>query len=104
MVESRARLSESAQATIRDTVQEVFGPRARVLLFGSRTDPEARGGDIDLLVQCPEPLPDARQRELTLVARLQTRLGDQRIDVIVEDADSEPQAIHREAHRTGIVL
>ena len=43
------RLSLSTRSTIRDTVRSVVGPDATVRLFGSRTDDDARGGDIDLL-------------------------------------------------------
>lgn len=98
------RLSERAQQTIRSTVAEVVGPEARVQLFGSRTDDTARGGDIDLLVVSDTPIPERQRAALTLVARLQRRLGDQPIDVLLVDPETALQPIHQEALRTGVPL
>ncbi|WP_019570094.1 nucleotidyltransferase domain-containing protein [Thioalkalivibrio sp. ALE11] len=98
------RLSNETRETIRTTVREVFGEEARVLLFGSRTDDAARGGDIDLLVELPQSMPDRRSRELTLVARLQRRLGDREFDVVTIDPGTTCEPIHREARRTGVPL
>lgn len=98
------RLSQHAQGVIRRTVKEIFGDQASVSLFGSRLDDAARGGDIDLLVQSPVLVKDARRKTLTLVARLQIRLGDQPIDVIYLGPDSTPQPVHEEALRTGKTL
>jgi predicted nucleotidyltransferase len=43
------RLSDSEKKVILTAVRR-FDPRARIFLFGSRTDDAKRGGDIDLLV------------------------------------------------------
>ncbi|TSE37789.1 hypothetical protein Tfont_00441 [Tepidimonas fonticaldi] len=98
------RLSETERTFIRDTVRELFGPHARVRLFGSRTDDAARGGDIDLLIECPEPLPDRAARTHRLVARLQMRLGNQRIDALVIDPTTPATPIVRVAQHTGIAI
>jgi predicted nucleotidyltransferase len=47
------RLTPEVREVIRTATQEVFGDQARVFLFGSRTDDNQRGGDIDLLVELP---------------------------------------------------
>lgn len=98
------RLSDHTRSVIRDCVAEIFGPDARIRLFGSRTDDSARGGDIDLLVELPRQDTDAQRKALTLTARLQRRLGDQRIDVLVIDPATPRQPIHAEAMRTGVRL
>jgi len=98
------RLSRQTQQTIRKTVHEIFGPYATVSLFGSRIDNTARGGDIDLLVQLAEPVEQREHKELQLVARLQIRLGDQPIDVLLLDPNTTRQSVHEEALRTGIRL
>ena len=98
------RLTPDTCRVIKESVQDVFGPTATVRVFGSRTDNEARGGDIDLLVECGEPVKDRLKKTLDLTARLQIRLGDQRIDVIVADPQTKPQSVHEVARRTGVPL
>ncbi len=98
------RLSSATRRVIRDTVHEVFGAGAEVLLFGSRTVDTRRGGDIDLLVKLPRPVDDSRRKALTLTARLQRRLGDQPIDVHVVDPETPRNAVQAEALRTGVPL
>ena len=98
------RLTPEAREIIRTTTQEVFGAQARVRLFGSRTDDNQRGGDIDLLVELPSHQSDAPKKSLTLAAGLQMRLGDQPIDVLVTDPESPLDPIHRTAAATGELI
>ncbi|MDP3332557.1 MAG: hypothetical protein Q8S55_11330 [Methylococcaceae bacterium] len=92
------------QQIIKATVQEVFGVDAQVKLFGSRTNDNARGGDIDLFVELPFCTTDIERKTLQLTARLQLRIGDQPIDVLVIDPSTQWQAIHEQASMTGISL
>lgn len=98
------RISSETRQVIKATVNEIFGDGARVLLFGSRLDDFRRGGDIDLLVDLPAPEPERQRKSLTCVARLQLRLGDQPIDLLVSDPGSPPSPVHLEALRTGVPL
>jgi hypothetical protein len=56
------RLSQLGQETMHAAVAEFFGADAVVHVFGSRVNDSARGGDIDLLVQSPEPVRIAAAR------------------------------------------
>lgn len=96
------RLSPQARAIIRNNTAALFGPEARVKLFGARTDDRLRGGDIDLLVELPCPQPDAHRKSLTLVAHPRMLLGDQPIDILVIAPETPLQLIHRQATATGI--
>jgi Nucleotidyltransferase domain. len=98
------RLSQQTQQIVRDTVREVFGLEADVKLFGSRIIDEARGGDIDLLVELPLPTTEIERKTMQLTARLQLRIGDQPIDVLVLDPSTPRQPIHEHAAMTGIKL
>lgn len=61
------RLSAGQTATILSCVRQHFGADAQVMLFGSRLDDTARGGDVDLLVESVEA-PTLRQRALATIA------------------------------------
>jgi len=98
------RLSPEARQIIKESTREIFGPDATVRVFGSRANDDARGGDIDLLVECSKPVKDRLKKSLALTASLQIRLGDQRIDVIVADPQTKPQPVHDVARRTGVAL
>ena len=98
------RLSQQTQKIIRDTVREVFGVEAHVKVFGSRINDDARGGDIDLLVELPSIMADIERKTIQLTARLQLRIGDQPIDVLVIDPSTHQQSIHEQASITGISL
>ncbi len=98
------RLSAHTQRIIRDTSQEIFGSEITVMVFGSRIDDFARGGDIDLLILSESPIVQRERKALKLVARLQIRLGDQPIDVLVLDPETTRQPVHEEALRTGVKL
>ncbi|MEJ5339501.1 MAG: hypothetical protein ACK42C_06525 [Aquificaceae bacterium] len=65
-MEGRVRLSEKTLRSIRETAEEVFGKEVEVYLFGSRTDPAERGGDIDLLIKAPMkvvPYPEGEEEK-----------------------------------------
>lgn len=98
------RLSQQTQQIIRDTVREIFGVEAKVKLFGSRINDDARGGDIDLLVELPSITAEIERKTMQLTARLQLRIGDQPIDVLVLDPSTPRQSIHEQASITGIRL
>lgn len=80
------RVSDSECRVIRDTLRE-FDPDARVFLFGSRTDDDAKGGDIDVL--CLSSRLDRHGRRRARRA-LCDRLGGQRVDLVVSASASKP--------------
>jgi predicted nucleotidyltransferase len=98
------RLSKQNAAIVKTEVEMVFGPDARVWLFGSRVDDAARGGDIDLLVEADVDREAALDKELRLYARLVRRLGDQRIDIVVHRMGTPLSPIHVSARQTGLRL
>ncbi|MES1941993.1 hypothetical protein T5B8_17221 [Salinisphaera sp. T5B8] len=98
------RLTDDQRNAIREEVTRVFGPNARVRLFGSRVDDAARGGDIDLYIESEGNAADLLDQELRLHARLLRRLGERRIDIVVHDGRHPLRSIDAEARRTGVPL
>jgi predicted nucleotidyltransferase len=98
------RISKEAQSIIYTIAHDIFGSDIRVKVFGSRLDDQARGGDIDLLIESSKPVSDARYKSLQLVARLQLLLGDQAFDVLVIDPLTDKYPVHVEALKQGVEL
>ena len=98
------RLTPEQIQIIRRTVAEIAGPKARVRLFGSRLDDQSKGGDIDLLVEMPDPVENAAVLGARLEARLERRLGGRKIDVVLAAPNIHRQSIHDLAEREGILL
>lgn len=100
------RLTPQQQYAIRTTVAETFGTEASVWLFGSRVDDNKRGGDIDLLIETN--LSDVNmivRAELAFVTKLQMKLGEQKIDVLVNyPTRNYTPPIFNIAKETGIQL
>jgi len=50
------RLNTYEIGMIRKEAASIFGDEVKVLLFGSRVNDTAKGGDVDLLVQTSDPV------------------------------------------------
>jgi len=100
----KVRLSAREIELIRATVTRLMGQDAVVRLFGSRARTDERGGDIDLLIETKQPLPNRVESACRLVGDLQVQLGDQKIDVIIVDPATREQSIHQIARQTGVIL
>lgn len=98
------RLTEQQAKTIHDTAEEMFGGDVRVYLFGSRADDTQRGGDIDLLVEVEHALENPPSAAARFAAKLQRKIGDRRIDVLIVDPQTRRQPIHEVARETGVAL
>lgn len=98
------RLSAEQAGIIRHTVEEYFHDPVTVKLFGSRLNDEARGGDIDLLVETSSSVERLAFTAADLAARLQRRLGGRRVDVVLVTPSTPEQPIHRIAREQGIGL
>ena len=96
------RLSNDSMLTIKQAVTLIFGKDAKVYLFGSRADDAKKGGDIDLYIETVY-LEAVFDKKLSLLSELRKRLGDQKIDVIVNNFTKEKD-IYKIAKNTGILL
>lgn len=98
------RLTEKQVATIKTATTDIFGPDARVWLFGSRVDNKRRGGDVDLMVEIDEPAENPVLLAARLSARVSRSMYGRRVDVVVHAPGLQEQAIHQTARDQGIRL
>ncbi len=98
------RLKQYQIEIIRRAVAELAGDAAQVSLFGSRTDDNARGGDIDLLVELPHPVDEPAWLSARVSGRISLRLGGRKVDVVLSAPNLACLPIHDEAKKQGIVL
>jgi len=98
------RITPHAREAIVRTTAELAGAGARVHLFGSRLHDHLRGGDIDLLVQCPQPVARPVWLVAQITARLQRALGERKIDVLLIDPSTVIEPVHRVAQAEGVEL
>jgi len=97
----KIRLSEKEIEIIKRSAEEIFGKGTKVYLFGSRTDPSKRGGDIDLYIK-PQVKENLFEKRIKFIIKLWEMLGEQKIDVILEkDPEREIEKI---ALKEGIEL
>jgi len=100
------RLSDKELTSIKAVTKQVFGENAMVTLFGSRIEDGKRGGDIDLLIQCDKTISrdEIYQLKLKFLVELKKRIGDQKIDVIIDAGqvnNSIFKTIEKEANPLG---
>ncbi len=76
------RLSEFQIEQIRKIARSIFGDDVKVVLFGSRVDDKARGGDIDLLIDSSHQDRMNFENKIEFLTNLKLSIGDQKIDVI----------------------
>jgi len=95
------RLTVDQTRIILHHVRQQFGVQAQVGLFGSRLDDQARGGDVDLLVET-EQAPALRQRAFATMALEQAL--NLPVDIVATQRGTQGSAFARMARSKAQVL
>ena len=98
------RLSDFEVDAIKQVVHRIAGPAAQVRLFGSRTDDQARGGDIDLLLEMSVAAERPALLGALVAAGIERLIGGRRIDVLVAAPNLRELLIHRVARAQSLPL
>jgi predicted nucleotidyltransferase len=98
------RLNEPQIAAIRSCALELAGSNARVWLFGSRVRDDARGGDVDLLLELDDAVAEPAQLSARLAAQVSRAMHGRRVDVLIKAPNLKLLPIHSVALTEGIRL
>lgn len=94
------RISDFQKESIVNTIKEA-DTNARIWLFGSRTDDNKKGGDIDIAI-LSEQLHDNIMQIIKIKRSIFKKIGEQQIDIIT--SKNAQEAIFKIAMEEGIEL
>lgn len=98
------RLSPDQISAIRTSAAQLAGTGARVWLFGSRLHEDARGGDVDLLLEIDTPVAEPALLAARLAAQVSAAMHGRKVDVLIKAPNLMHLPIHAIALQEGIRL
>jgi hypothetical protein len=99
------RLTTVELNTLRTAFKEFFGQNDSLWLFGSRADPNKKGGDIDLYIEAHHLQADeAFNKKIRFLVAIKDQIGEQKIDVVLKLDGYDELPIYAVAKETGIKL
>lgn len=102
----KIRLSDHDIEALKSLFRQYFLEGDQLWLFGSRTDPLKKGGDIDLYIETKEEtIEKALKMKSDFLWDLEKKIGEQKIDVVLHMVKFPyPLPIHDIARTEGIRL
>jgi predicted nucleotidyltransferase len=98
------RLTPAQIDTIKNTTQAVLGEGAQVTLFGSRVDDQAKGGDVDLMIEVRQTLQEPALIAARIASQISRAMHGRKVDVLLKAPNLLEQPIHRIAQQQGVAL
>ena len=98
------RLTDAQAQAIKQFAHQIAGEHAHVRLFGSRLDDNARGGDLDLLLELEEPAATPALLAARFSAGVSRLMQGRKVDVLIAAPNLMRLPIHDVAFREGVEL
>ncbi len=98
------RLSEFEIESIKRLASSHFGSDVQVFLFGSRTNNQLRGGDIDLFIRDLNGGQLKIRSKINFITDLILAIGEQKIDVVLDNASSKNSIFLKTIYQKGIQI
>ena len=89
---------------IRQLARQVGGDQSRVRVFGSRLDDAAHGGDLDLMLELPEPIDNPALMAAQMSAQVSRVMHGRKVDVLLSAPNLMRLPIHDMAFKEGELL
>lgn len=91
---------DQAQAT-KQLAHQIAGERAQVRVFGSRLNDDARGGDLDLMLELPDPVDNPALMAARFSARVSRLMQGRKVAVLIAAPNLMRLPIHDIASKEG---
>ena len=98
------RLSAKQVEAIRQLARQIAGDRTRVRVFGSRLDDAAHGGDLDFMLELPEPVDNPALMAARMSALVSRAMHGRNVDVLLCAPNLLRLPIHDMAFKEGQLL
>lgn len=98
------RLTDYQIQIIRQIARQVAGSQSRVRVFGSRLDDAAHGGDLDLMLELPEPVDNPALMAAQMSAQVSRAMHGRKVDVLLSAPNLMRLPIHDMAFKEGKLL
>ncbi len=98
------RLTDNQTEIIRQLAYQLAGSQSRVRVFGSRLDDAAHGGDIDLMLELPEPVDNPALMSAQMSAQVSRAMHGRKVDVLLSAPNLMRLPIHDIAFKEGKLL
>ena len=98
------RLTDYQIQSILRLARQVAGSQVRVRVFGSRLDDTANGGDIDLMLELPEPVNNPALMAAQMSAQVSRTMHGRKVDVLLSAPNLMRLPIHDIAFKKGQLL
>jgi len=95
------RLSKRIVNILEENIKKSFG-EVNIYLFGSRTDDNKRGGDIDLAIDTNISKQEFRKKKSLFLALLMRIDFDYKIDLV--NFNTKDELLHDEIHQNNIKI
>ena len=98
------RLTYDQIQVIRQLAYQLAGSQSRVRVFGSRLDDVARGGDIDIMLEVPEPVDNPALMAAQMSAQVSRAMHGRKVDVLLSAPNLMRLPIHDMVFKIGKLL
>ena len=95
------RISSESISIIKKVTKTLY-PDESIMLFGSRADDRKKGGDIDLFIKAKKQY--SLQNKLNFLAKLEKKDIKRKVDLVIENPNSEEKLIYQTVKKHGIKL
>ncbi|MBX3486816.1 MAG: hypothetical protein KF798_02780 [Candidatus Paracaedibacteraceae bacterium] len=98
------RLSDHEISIIKQAFLSTFNPDDQLWIFGSRVDPDRKGGDIDLYIKTQyHNLDTLLDLKIKFHLEIERGLGERKIDIVINTGHQQLK-IYDIAETTGVKL